>query len=404
MTRPTILASAEVMADAPPASFSSMTSSRSRRCSRSRCSATATRWSRPPTAPRRLRASRADLRPRRAGRDAAADGRPRGLPAAARQGRDRADHHAHGQVRGDRQGARPGARRRRLHHQAVLDARVPLAREGGAAPRGDGAADDRRRAPIEVRDLRIDPAKRTVTRNGERSQTTYVEFEILAALARSPRPRLHARHAARARVGRLRLPRPAHDRRPHPPPAREDRGRCRRSPSTCSRCAGSATASATRTASRARACGRCATGWRCSSGSSSSAPSGSSTCRSRRGWRRAARPEARRASPTAAQTRPSRAGCSAASAEAATARAREAAARGRGGRSRRERATVAERSGPSSSSWPRDEAGTLRHGLDAGRRRTSEDVQRRAPRRCATRPPPRAIVDDGRGRLAVAAR
>ena len=54
------------------------------------------------------------------------------------------------------------------------------------------------------------------------------------------------RHAARARLGRQRLPRPAHDRRPHPPPAREDRGATRRSPSTCSRCAASATDSATR--------------------------------------------------------------------------------------------------------------------------------------------------------------
>ena len=56
------------------------------------------------------------------------------------QGLDRADHHAHGQVGGDRQGARARARRRRLHHQAVLDARVPLAREGRAAARRHGPA------------------------------------------------------------------------------------------------------------------------------------------------------------------------------------------------------------------------------------------------------------------------
>ena len=60
---------------------------------------------------------------------------------------------------------------------------------------------------------------------GERVELTYVEFEILAALAQQPRPRLRPRHAARARLGRQRLPRPAHDRRPHPPPAREDRAR-----------------------------------------------------------------------------------------------------------------------------------------------------------------------------------
>jgi DNA-binding response OmpR family regulator len=44
--------------------------------------------------------------------------------------------------------------------------------------------DDER--PIEVRGLRIDPAKRTVHRNGETVATTYVEFEILTALAAGP--------------------------------------------------------------------------------------------------------------------------------------------------------------------------------------------------------------------------
>ena len=79
--------------------------------------------------------------------------------------------------------------------------------------------------PIEVLELRIDPAKRTVTLRGDQVPTTFVEFEILASLAVQPGPRLHARHAALARLGRLRLPRPAHDRRAHPPPAREARGR-----------------------------------------------------------------------------------------------------------------------------------------------------------------------------------
>jgi DNA-binding response OmpR family regulator len=45
-------------------------------------------------------------------------------------------------------------------------------------------ADDEQ--PIDVRGLRIDPAKRTVTRNGDNVATTFVEFEILSALARSP--------------------------------------------------------------------------------------------------------------------------------------------------------------------------------------------------------------------------
>jgi DNA-binding response OmpR family regulator len=41
-------------------------------------------------------------------------------------------------------------------------------------------------APIEVLELRIDPAKRAVEVRGEPVQITYVEFEILTALARSP--------------------------------------------------------------------------------------------------------------------------------------------------------------------------------------------------------------------------
>jgi DNA-binding response OmpR family regulator len=40
--------------------------------------------------------------------------------------------------------------------------------------------------PIEVLDLRIDPSKRSVEVRGEPVQITYVEFEILTALARSP--------------------------------------------------------------------------------------------------------------------------------------------------------------------------------------------------------------------------
>jgi DNA-binding response OmpR family regulator len=40
--------------------------------------------------------------------------------------------------------------------------------------------------PIEVLDLRIDPAKRSVEVRGETVQITFVEFEILLALARSP--------------------------------------------------------------------------------------------------------------------------------------------------------------------------------------------------------------------------
>jgi DNA-binding response OmpR family regulator len=58
-------------------------------------------------------------------------------------------------------------------------------------------ADDER--PIDVRGLRIDPGKRTVARNGDVVPTTYVEFEILAALARSP-GRVFTRDMLLARV------------------------------------------------------------------------------------------------------------------------------------------------------------------------------------------------------------
>jgi DNA-binding response OmpR family regulator len=58
------------------------------------------------------------------------------------------------------------------------------------------AGDER---PIEVLALRIDPAKRTVTRAGDVVQTTFVEFEILTALASSP-GRVFTRDMLLARV------------------------------------------------------------------------------------------------------------------------------------------------------------------------------------------------------------
>jgi DNA-binding response OmpR family regulator len=53
--------------------------------------------------------------------------------------------------------------------------------------------------PIDVRGLKIDPTKRTVTRNGDSVATTFVEFEILTALARSP-GRVFTRDMLLARV------------------------------------------------------------------------------------------------------------------------------------------------------------------------------------------------------------
>jgi DNA-binding response OmpR family regulator len=59
--------------------------------------------------------------------------------------------------------------------------KAALRRAGMARPESDDGDD-----AIEVRGLRIDPTKRAVTRNGDNVATTFVEFEILAALARSP--------------------------------------------------------------------------------------------------------------------------------------------------------------------------------------------------------------------------
>ena len=53
--------------------------------------------------------------------------------------------------------------------------------------------------PIEVRSLRIDPAKRAVTLDGHPVTTTYVEFEILAALAANP-GRVYTRDMLLSRV------------------------------------------------------------------------------------------------------------------------------------------------------------------------------------------------------------
>ena len=65
---------------------------------------------------------------------------------------------------------------------------------------GMAQADEDDERPIEVRGLRIDPAKRTVTRDADAtSPTTFVEFEILNALARSP-GRVFTRDMLLARV------------------------------------------------------------------------------------------------------------------------------------------------------------------------------------------------------------
>jgi len=60
------------------------------------------------------------------------------------------------------------------------------------------ASEDEERA-VEVGGLRIDSSRRSVTLHGEPVQTTYVEFEILTALARAP-GRVHTRDMLLAAV------------------------------------------------------------------------------------------------------------------------------------------------------------------------------------------------------------
>ena len=175
--------------------------------------------------------------------DAPEAGRARGLPppAGAEHG---ADHHAHRPRRRGGQGARARARRRRLHHEAVLDPRVPsrvraLLRRAQLAP----AADARRASSRWTAARSTSGGARSRCAAGRYSSPT----SSSSSCARSPPPGpgLHAADAARHALGRLGLPRPAHDRRPRPPPAREDRARPERARATSSPCAGSATASGT---------------------------------------------------------------------------------------------------------------------------------------------------------------
>jgi DNA-binding response OmpR family regulator len=56
-------------------------------------------------------------------------------------------------------------------------------RRAGMSATSDGGPDDE---PLEVHELRIDPAKRQVTVRDEPIATTFVEFEILSALAHAP--------------------------------------------------------------------------------------------------------------------------------------------------------------------------------------------------------------------------
>ena len=61
--------------------------------------------------------------------------------------------------------------------------RVKAALRRAGMARRDPGTDE---LPLEVHELRIDPAKRAVEVRGGPVQTTYVEFEILTALATNP--------------------------------------------------------------------------------------------------------------------------------------------------------------------------------------------------------------------------
>jgi DNA-binding response OmpR family regulator len=61
--------------------------------------------------------------------------------------------------------------------------RVKAALRRGGMARRDSVSDEE---PLDVHELRIDFAKRSVRVRGEEVQTTYVEFEILTALATNP--------------------------------------------------------------------------------------------------------------------------------------------------------------------------------------------------------------------------
>jgi DNA-binding response OmpR family regulator len=80
-------------------------------------------------------------------------------------------------------------------HEFRSRVKAALRRAGMTRPDGTGADD----APLSVGDMSIDFAKRSVRLFGEHVQTTFVEFEILRALATSP-GRVFTRDMLLARV------------------------------------------------------------------------------------------------------------------------------------------------------------------------------------------------------------
>ncbi len=142
---------------------------------------------------------RGPFRPRHPRPDAASPRRGGSLPAAALS-QPGPDHHADRERQRDRQGGRSRGRRRRLHHQALLDARVPQPGQSGTAPLPDGRR-GRRRGVDRVR--RTDDRLRSPDGDAGRGGGTRHLRRVRdprrpGALARS---RPHPRDPARARLG-----------------------------------------------------------------------------------------------------------------------------------------------------------------------------------------------------------
>src|ERR687895_703001 len=169
-------------------------------------------------------AARGQLRPGGARRDAPEDRRSGRLPPDPRS-QHGAHHHAHRQDGGDRQGPRPGARGRRLHHEALLRPRVPQPGKGGAAPRR--ARSSRRAARGADRGRRPTGRLREAPgRRAGRGRAAHLRrVRDPRRVGAQPGAGVQPHDAAGARLGRRRLSRPAHDRRPHSPPPGEARAR-----------------------------------------------------------------------------------------------------------------------------------------------------------------------------------
>ncbi len=78
---------------------------------------------------------------------------------------------------------------------------------------------------LSVGPITLDRSRREVSFAGHAVKLTFSEFELLDALMADPGRLLNRQEPAARDLGRLRLPRPARDRRPHPPPAGEARAR-----------------------------------------------------------------------------------------------------------------------------------------------------------------------------------